>query len=55
MKIGNLILCGKVILTPLARIVDSSYRLIAKRFAVALVYTEMVSVEGLLRGNTGTL
>ncbi len=46
---------GKVILAPLAGISDSPHRLIAKRFGAALVYTEMVSAEGILRGNTGTL
>ena len=55
MKIGNLILPGKVVLAPLAGIADSPYRLVAKRFGAALVYTEMISAEGLLRGNTGTL
>jgi len=55
MKIGNLILSGKVVLAPLAGIADSPYRLIAKRFGAALVYTEMISAEGLLRGNTRTL
>lgn len=46
---------GKVILAPLAGIADSPFRIVAKRFGAALVYTEMVSAEGVLRGNTGTL
>ena len=45
----------KVILAPLAGIADFPYRLIAKRCGAALVFTEMISAEGLLRGNTGTL
>jgi tRNA-dihydrouridine synthase B len=55
MKIGNLILSGKVILAPLAGIADTSFRLVAKKFGASLVYTEMVSAEGLVRGNTATL
>ena len=55
MKIGNLILSKKVILAPLAGITDVPCRLLAKRFGAALVYTEMVSAEGLLRGNAGSL
>lgn len=55
MKIGNLILSGKVILAPLAGIADSPFRLLARRFGAALVYTEMVSAEGLTRGGAGSL
>jgi tRNA-dihydrouridine synthase B len=54
MNIGNLILEGKVILAPLAGVADAAFRLIAKRFGAALVYTEMVSAEGILRNNPGT-
>ena len=42
-------------MAPLAGIADSPFRIMAKRFGAALVYTEMVSVEGVLRGNPGTL
>ena len=55
MKIGNLILSGKMVLTPLVGTADVPYRLIAKKLGAALVYTEMVSAEGLLRDNTGSL
>jgi tRNA-dihydrouridine synthase B len=54
MNIGNLILTDRVILAPLAGIADVPFRLMAKRFGAALVYTEMVSAEGTLRGNPGT-
>jgi len=54
MKIGNLILSGKVILAPLAGIADGPFRLLAKRFGAALVFTEMVSAEGLTRGGRGS-
>lgn len=46
---------GKVVLAPLAGIADSPFRLLAKRFGAALVYTEMVSAEGLTRGGAGSL
>ncbi len=55
MKIGNLILPGNVLLAPLAGIADSPFRLMARRFGAALAYTEMISAEGTLRGNAGTL
>jgi len=49
MKIGNLILSGKVVLAPLVEIADAPYRLIAKKLGAALVFTERVSTEGLPR------
>jgi tRNA-dihydrouridine synthase B len=55
MNIGNLILQGRVFLAPLAGVADAPFRIIAKRFGAALVYTEMVSAEGTLRDNPGTL
>ena len=45
---------GKVILAPLAGVADAPFRIMAKRFGAALVYTEMVSAEGILRDNPGT-
>lgn len=55
MNIGNLILSGNVFLAPLAGITDAPFRILAKRFGACLVYTEMVSAEGLSRGNTDSL
>jgi tRNA-dihydrouridine synthase B len=55
MEIGNLILSGNVFLAPLAGITDTPFRLLAKRYGACLVYTEMVSAEGLNRGNTDSL
>jgi tRNA-dihydrouridine synthase B len=55
MKIGNLILDGKLFLAPLAGVADMPFRLIAKRFGAALAYTEMISSEGLARGGKGSL
>lgn len=47
MKIGSLQLANPVILAPMAGITDLPYRLIMKRFGAALVFTEMVSANGL--------
>src|SRR5512145_1379176 len=47
MKIGSLQLTNPVILAPMAGITDLPYRLIMKRFGAALVFTEMISANGL--------
>jgi len=54
MKIGTLQLANPVILAPMAGITDLPYRLIMKRFGAALVFTEMVSANGLHYSGTGT-
>jgi nifR3 family TIM-barrel protein len=54
MKIGELQLANPVILAPMAGITDLPYRLIMKRFGAALVFTEMVSANGLFYGGSGT-
>ena len=54
MNIGSLRLNNPVILAPMAGITDLPYRLIAKRFGAALVFTEMVSANGLFYGGSGT-
>jgi len=54
MKIGNLELQNPVLLAPMAGISDLPYRRLMKRFGAALVFTEMVSANGLHYGGTGT-
>ena len=54
MKIGTLQLANPVILAPMAGITDLPYRLIMKRFGAALVFTEMVSANGLHYSGTET-
>ena len=54
MKIGTLQLVNPVILAPMAGITDLPYRLIMKRFGAALVFTEMVSANGLCFSGAGT-
>ncbi len=46
---------GKVISAPLANIAGSAYRTIALRHGAAIAYSEMVSVDGLIRANRKTL
>ncbi|MDZ7333207.1 MAG: tRNA dihydrouridine synthase DusB [candidate division KSB1 bacterium] len=46
---------GRVILAPLAGISDSTFRNICRGFGAAMVFSEMISVDGLLRNNRRTL
>lgn len=54
MKIGSLQLENPIILAPMAGISDLPYRLIMKRFGAALVFTEMVSANGLFFNGAAT-
>jgi len=49
MKLGHLSLSGNLILAPMSGITDYPLRQIAKEHGCSLVFTEMVSAEGLLR------
>ncbi|EOQ95104.1 dihydrouridine synthase [Leptospira wolbachii serovar Codice str. CDC] len=53
--IGNVTIKGDVVLSPMAGISDSPYRQISRRFGSAFAYTEFVSTEQLLMGNTKSL
>lgn len=54
MQIGTLRLDNPVILAPMAGITDLPYRLIMKRFGAALVFTEMISANGLFYNGAAT-
>ena len=54
MKIGNTELKNNVILAPMAGVTDKAFRIIAKPFGPALMYTKMVSGKGLLYKNKKT-
>jgi tRNA-dihydrouridine synthase B len=45
---------GRIFLAPLSGVADSPFRRICKRFGADTVYTEMVSADGLTRGNRRT-
>jgi hypothetical protein len=49
MQIGRLQLPNNIILAPMAGITDLPYRRIMKEFGAGLVFTEMVSANGLIR------
>ncbi len=49
MKLGNLRLSGNLFLAPMSGITDYPFRQIAMEHGCSLVFTEMVSAEGLLR------
>jgi tRNA-dihydrouridine synthase B len=49
MKFGSLQLSGNLVLAPMSGISDCPFRRIAKEHGCSLVFTEMVSADGLLR------
>ncbi|BCR05911.1 tRNA-dihydrouridine synthase [Desulfuromonas versatilis] len=53
-QIAHLQLQNNIILAPMAGISDLPYRMIMKSFGPALVYTEMVSANGLIRAGKRT-
>ena len=55
MKIGTVDYESPFMLAPLAGVSDSPFRRLARRQGAAFVYTEMVSADGLTRGNDATL
>ena len=55
MKIDRITIESKTVLAPLAGVSDSAFRRLARSFGAGLVFTEMVSVEGLLRRNRPSL
>jgi tRNA-dihydrouridine synthase B len=54
MKIGNVDIHGKGVLAPLAGITDLPFRMICKEMGAALVFSEMISAEGLIRDQKAT-
>ena len=55
LKIGSLKLANPLLLAPLSGISDLPFRLLAKEQGCALVFTEMISAEGLSRKAKATL
>jgi nifR3 family TIM-barrel protein len=54
MKIAGLLLENNVVLAPMAGITDLPYRRLMKQFGPGLVFTEMVSANGLVRAGRRT-
>lgn len=55
LKIGDLVLEHNVVLAPLAGITNLPFRILCRRAGAALAFTEMVSVNGLVREGANTL
>jgi len=55
LKIGDLVLKHNVVLAPLAGITNLPFRILCRCEGAALAYTEMVSVNGLVREGVNTL
>jgi tRNA-dihydrouridine synthase B len=55
MIFNNMKLDGQVVLAPMAGISDSSFRSICRSMGAAIVFTEMISVDGLFQRNSRTL
>jgi tRNA-dihydrouridine synthase B len=53
--IGNVAFDSPFLLAPLAGVSDSPFRQLAREQGASVVYTEMVSADGLVRGNQATL
>ena len=54
LKIGKLTIAHPVLLAPLAGFSDSAYRRTCRKAGAGMVFTEMISAEGLLRGGQKT-
>lgn len=54
-SIGRVEIQNRVVLAPMAGVTNIAFRVIAKRFGAGLIYTEMVSDQGILMKNSRTL
>ena len=54
MKIGSVKLRSRVLAAPMAGIMDLSMRILATEFGAGLVFTELISAEGIVRGQQRT-
>jgi tRNA-dihydrouridine synthase B len=54
-RIGDVLMDSPLVLAPLAGVSDSPFRRLAREQGAAAVYTEMVSSDGIVRGNQATL
>jgi tRNA-dihydrouridine synthase B len=53
--IGNLEIQNNLFLAPLAGIGDNAFRVLGRRYGAGLTFSEMVSANGIVRGNMKTL
>ncbi|HQO01916.1 MAG TPA: tRNA-dihydrouridine synthase, partial [Spirochaetota bacterium] len=55
MLIGDIEPANRLFLAPLAGLTDSPFRRIARKHGASLVFTELISVEGIVRNNSKTM
>ncbi len=55
MKLGQVRIKGQAVLAPMAGISESSFRLLCRQQGAAIVFSEMVSSDGLIRENQRTV
>ena len=54
-KIGNVEIKNKVVCAPMAGVTDSTYRHILKDMGASLIYTEMISIMGIVYNSKNTI
>jgi tRNA-dihydrouridine synthase B len=55
MQINDLHIEGNLVLAPMAGITDSPFRRIARKYGAALVFSELISAEGIVRNSKKTM
>ncbi|MBY0510417.1 MAG: tRNA dihydrouridine synthase DusB [Rhodospirillaceae bacterium] len=55
LRIGSLEIAGNVFLAPMSGVTDRPFRRLAKRFGCALVYSEMIASQQMIRAHRETL
>jgi tRNA-dihydrouridine synthase B len=55
MEVAGLHMEGRAVLAPMAGVADSTFRIMARSHGAALVFTELISSDGLVRQNPKTL
>ncbi|HHS13516.1 MAG TPA: tRNA dihydrouridine synthase DusB [bacterium] len=55
MPIASLKIKGRAVLAPMAGVADTAFRLLALKYGAGMVYSELISADGLVRRNDKTL
>lgn len=55
MQIASLKIKGRAVLAPMAGVADTAFRLLALKYGAGMVYSELISADGLVRRNDKTL
>lgn len=54
-RIGHVAVEGRLVLSPMAGVTDSAFRRVCREFGASLVFTELISSDGLIRRNRRTM